>query len=217
MFTGIIEAVGKIAAKQMRSGDMQLTIDAQGLDFSDIKLGDSIATNGVCLTVTALNGKQFVADVSNETLRYSTLKNIAIGDAVNLEKAMLATGRFGGHIVSGHVDGVASVKHIEQDARSVRIELLVEDSLQHYLAHKGSITVDGVSLTVNALTNSGCILNIVPHTAQETIIAQYKAGQQVNIEVDVVARYLERLLQKDDKKPLDREFLAQHGFLSRKS
>lgn len=217
MFTGIIEAVGKVAAKQMRSGDMQLTIDAQDLDFSDVKLGDSIATNGVCLTVIAVNGKQFVADVSNETLRHSSLKDISVGGAVNLEKAMLANGRFGGHIISGHVDAVANIKHIEQDARSVRIELSIEQSLQHYLAHKGSITVDGVSLTVNALTNDGCILNIVPHTAQETIIAQYKVGQQVNIEVDVVARYLERLLQKDDKKPLDRDFLAQHGFLNRKS
>ncbi len=215
MFTGIIEATGQVAEKREASGDVRLRLLTGKLDLVDVKLGDSIATNGVCLTVTGLEGDGFWADVSNETLAYSTLKHLSSGDAVNLEKAMAANGRFGGHIVSGHVDGMATILTLEADARSVRIEVETPADIQRYIAHKGSITIDGVSLTVNALTQRGFLLNIVPHTAQETIIANYRPGTQVNIEVDVIARYLEQLHTSPEpstKKPMDVAFLAEHGF-----
>jgi riboflavin synthase len=215
MFTGIIEAVGYIAAKQDKGGDVRLRIASGKLDLSDVKLGDSIATNGVCLTVVALNADGFWADVSNETLRYSSLRQLSEGCAVNLEKAMLASSRFGGHIVSGHIDGVADVVEITKDARSIQIEISPPADLTKYIAHKGSITIDGVSLTVNALTARGFLLNIVPHSAEETIIADYKVGHVINIEVDVISRYLEQLLRPEQatvKSALSKEFLAENGF-----
>ncbi|NRA40754.1 MAG: riboflavin synthase, partial [Pseudomonadales bacterium] len=173
MFTGIIEAVGSIVSNQARAGDVQLRIDTAGLDLHDVKLGDSIATNGVCLTVVALHSNGFSADVSNETLRYSSLAKLGQGAKVNLEKAMQLNDRFGGHIVSGHVDGIGEVLKLDKDARSVRIEIASPANLQKYIAAKGSITVDGVSLTVNQLSKNGFCLNIVPHTAAETIICDY--------------------------------------------
>lgn len=221
MFTGIIEAVGSIVEKQARGGDMRLRIATGKLDLADVKLGDSVATNGVCLTVTGLEGQSFWADVSNETLAHSTLMTLAVGSAVNLEKAMAANGRFGGHIVSGHVDGVGRVVSLADDGRSIRIEIEAPADIQRYIAHKGSITVDGVSLTANALTAAGFLLNIVPHTVAETVIANYQPGTAVNLEVDVIARYLERLLQAGNDtaqtKPantskIDAAFLAEHGF-----
>ena len=217
MFTGIIEALGTLVEKRQQGGDLRLRIDTGKLDLTDVKLGDSIATNGVCLTVTGLQDQSFWADVSNETMLHSSLKDVAIGSAVNLEKAMIANGRFGGHIVTGHVDAVAKIGKISEDARSIRIEVDTPKALQRYIAHKGSITIDGVSLTVNALTASGFVLNIVPHTAEETIIATYREGSSVNIEVDVIARYLEQLMQpeQDNKtgSAIDTSFLAAHGFM----
>ncbi len=215
MFTGIIEAVGQIVSKTAKGGDVALRIASGELDLSDVKLGDSIATNGVCLTVVKQEADGFWADVSNETMRHSSLADLGPGDAVNLEKAMLATSRFGGHIVSGHVDGLGTVLSLENDGRSVKIEIEPAADLKKYIAHKGSITIDGVSLTVNELTSQGFLLNIVPHTAQETIIDNYQAGRKVNLEVDVIARYLEQLLKPEQAAPkskLSKEFLAEHGF-----
>jgi len=215
MFTGIIEAVGTLASKQAVGGDVRLKIASGALDLSDVKLGDSIATNGVCLTVVQLDGDGFWADVSNETIRHSSLNNLAEGAKLNLEKAMLVGARFGGHIVSGHVDGVAEIIRLDNDGRSIVIEISPPQDLKKYIAHKGSITVDGISLTANALTAQGFLLNIVPHTVEETIIANYKVGSRVNLEVDVIARYLEQLVQGEQAAPkskISKDFLAEHGF-----
>ena len=215
MFTGIIEAVGSIVSNQARAGDVQLRIDTAGLDLQDVKLGDSIATNGVCLTVVALHSNGFSADVSNETLRNSSLAKLGQGAKVNLEKAMQLNDRFGGHIVSGHVDGIGEVLKLDKDARSVRIEIASPANLQKYIAAKGSITIDGVSLTVNQLSKDGFCLNIVPHTAAETIICDYALGSTVNIEIDVIARYVEQLFASRQAQPnsaIDKAFLREHGF-----
>jgi riboflavin synthase len=195
MFTGLVEAIGTLRAREHRGGDQRLAVASPVLDMSDVKPGDSIATSGVCLTVVECKADGFVADVSQETLTHSTLGDLAIGSSVNLEKALLATSRLGGHIVSGHVDGVGSVLRLARDARSVRIAIEAPKALARYIAHKGSITVDGASLTVNVVEGNVFELNIVPHTAAQTILADYRAGTRVNLEVDVIARYLERLLQ----------------------
>jgi riboflavin synthase len=219
MFTGIVQAVGKLVASENRSGDKRLRIHTADLDLSDVILGDSIATNGVCLTVVALPGDGFWADVSVETLDYTTLGALKNGAPVNLEKALRASDRLGGHIVSGHVDGVGDVISIHNDARSIRYTLRAPDALAKYIAHKGSICVDGVSLTVNAVHGSEFELNIVPHTQQKTVFGDYKVGSRVNLEMDVIARYLERLLLGEkaaDPKTdnaLTMGFLAENGFL----
>lgn len=219
MFTGIIEAVGTVETKQAKAGDLKVKIATGQLDLSDVKLGDSIAVNGVCLTVIELAADGFSADISNETVNYTRWSEIAIGERVNLEKAMMPTSRLGGHIVSGHVDGIAQVVDRQEDARSIRFKVAAPDSLAKYIAHKGSITIDGVSLTVNAVSGSIFELNIVPHTAKETTLYGFQAGKKVHIEVDVIARYLERLIsgQKDDvqsnKRTVSEGFLAEHGFV----
>jgi len=222
MFTGIIEAVGTVAAIEMKGGDMRLYIRTAQLDLADVKLGDSIATNGVCLTAVELPGDGFWADVSRETLAHSRFEKLQVGERVNLEKAMMPQSRFGGHIVTGHVDAVGEIMKRSDDARSIRFSVRMPASIQRYVAAKGSITVDGVSLTVNAL-DGGCFeLNIVPHTAQETIIDGYAAGTKVHLEVDIIARYLERLLgaapaaEADNAGGLSMETLAQAGFLHRR-
>lgn len=214
MFTGIIEAVGSIASVRSEQGDLRLRINSGSLDLGDVKLGDSIATNGVCLTVVACYGDGFEADVSRESLAHTRIGQWSPGTRVNLEKAMLPTTRMGGHIVSGHVDGVGTVRSRSADARSVRFEVDVPADLQRYIAAKGSVTVDGVSLTTNALTASGFALNIVPHTAQETTLADLQAGAEVHIEVDVIARYLEQLLghKTHEESRLTPAFLAENGF-----
>jgi riboflavin synthase len=219
MFTGIIQAVGKLIASENRSGDKRLRIHTADLDLSDVILGDSIATNGVCLTVIELPGDGFWADVSVETLDYTTLGNLKNGSAVNLEKALCASDRLGGHIVSGHVDGVGEVVSIHNDARSIRYRLRAPAELAKYIAHKGSICVDGVSLTVNKVEGAEFELNIVPHTQQKTVFGEYKTGTRVNLEVDVIARYLERLLLGDKAADTSKEtkltlgFLAENGFV----
>ncbi|HRF88611.1 MAG TPA: riboflavin synthase [Pseudomonadales bacterium] len=221
MFTGIVQAVGKLVASENRHGDKRLRIQTADLDLSDVILGDSIATNGVCLTVVALPGDGFWADVSVETLDYTTLGALKNGSAVNLEKALRASDRLGGHIVSGHVDGVGEIINIHSDARSIRYRLRAPAELARYIAHKGSVCVDGVSLTVNKVEGAEFELNIVPHTQQKTVFSEYKTGSKVNLEVDVIARYLERLLlgekaaEKNSAEKLTASFLAEHGFLSR--
>jgi len=218
MFTGIIESVGMISSAQAKAGDLKLTISTGKLDMSDVQLGDSIAVNGVCLTAVEFTQNSFVADVSNETINHSATGKLQQGSEVNLEKALTPSTRLGGHLVSGHVDGVGKVISREDDARSVRFVIKAPDELAKYIAHKGSITVDGISLTVNKVSGAEFELNIVPHTMQETIIRKYQAGTEVNLEVDLIARYLERLVLGD--KAADKEadrismaFLAENGFI----
>lgn len=221
MFTGIIESVGEIVRLDNKGGDYEVRVKTGGLDLGDVKLGDSIATNGVCLTATQLPGDGFVADVSAETIRRTSFKQLKVGSPVNLEKALMPTSRLGGHLVSGHVDGIAEILSRSDDARSIHIQVRMPAGLEKYIAEKGSICVDGVSLTVNAIEAHCFHLNIVPHTSLETTIPHWRVGTEVNIEVDVIARYLERLLTGDapgaqpQKSVIDEAFLADHGFLKR--
>lgn len=217
MFTGIIQALGKIRQMQQRGGDLRLTVATGKLDLGDVALGDSIAVNGVCLTAVELPGDGFIADVSNETIALTSLGHLKVGSPVNLEKALTLQTRLGGHLVAGHVDGLGEVIERSDDARSVRFRVKAPDELARYIAHKGSITVDGTSLTVNAVDGAIFELNIVPHTLQETIMAGYQSGRKVNLEVDLVARYLERLLLGKDaaesgKGAVDLAMLAKAGF-----
>ena len=219
MFTGIIEALGEVIALQPKSGDLRLRIKTNSLDLSDVRLGDSISTNGVCLTVVDLPGDGYWADVSRETLDNTSLPLWKVGQRVNLEKALTPQTRLGGHIVSGHVDGVGEVVSRHPDARSERFRIRAPRSLAKYVAHKGSITIDGTSLTVNKVDGAEFELNIVPHTLKQTIMDSYKPGTHLNLEVDVLARYLERLMlgekaaEKADEGGVTLEFLAKNGFM----
>jgi riboflavin synthase len=201
MFTGIIEAVGTIKAININAQGARIDIATNGLSMSDVKLGDSIATNGICLTVVAFESSagngSFSADVSNETLNRTGFAHYKVGKSVNLEKAMLASTRFGGHMVSGHVDGVSEILAINNNGNSWEYWLSMPKDLAHYIAEKGSVTVDGTSLTINSLDDGKFRLTIVPHTVKETVFSDYKIGSKVNLEVDLIARYLERLLTKE--------------------
>lgn len=215
MFTGIIEAVGRIKKIEPVGGDMRLYVDVGNLDMDDVQLGDSIAVNGVCLTAIEFDKKYFAADVSNETIDLTSLKGLATGSEVNLEKALLPTTRLGGHLVSGHVDGLGQVLSIKNESRSIQLIIRAPDELKHYIAMKGSICIDGTSLTVNKITDTDFEINIVPHTQQQTIIKNYKPGTKVNLEVDLIARYLERLLTRQEDgagKGITLEALAKAGF-----
>ena len=218
MFTGIIESVGQVLSLQSVGGDVRLRIQSN-LDMSDVHLGDSIATNGICLTVIEWGDNWYAADVSRESLNRSTLGQWKVGQPVNVEKAMLPTTRFGGHIVSGHVDAVGEITVVRADARSLYFEVTAPTEIAKYLAEKGSITVDGISLTINHLRGNVLSLNLIPHTAERTNIGTWQNGTKVNLEVDILARYIERLLLGDkaaEQKPeskLSMEFLAANGFL----
>jgi len=194
MFTGIIESVGRVLATERVGGDLRLRIGFGALDTSGIVLGESIAVSGVCLTVVAFDADGFTADVSKETLSLTTIGELKAGDAVNLERAMRADSRFGGHVVAGHVDGLGCVLSIGEDARSQRWRFAAPAKLLRYIAVKGSITVDGVSLTVNAVDDEGFEVNLVPHTVANTAFGNTAIGDAVNLEVDLIARYVERLL-----------------------
>jgi riboflavin synthase len=193
MFTGIIQAVGSIASVEPLGGDTRIVIDAHGLDTSDVAIGDSISVSGVCLTAVAIAGAQFAADVSVETLSHTTLGELKPGDGVNLEKSLRLADRLGGHLVSGHVDGVGRVVAVEPDARSQRWTFDVPAGLSRYIAAKGSVCIDGVSLTVNEVAANRFGVNLIPHTIGATTFQYRRAGDPVNIEVDLIARYLERL------------------------
>lgn len=221
MFTGIIEATGQVQAIEPIKGDIRLTIRSSQLDFGDVALGDSIASNGICLTVIAFGKDWYSVDVSRETLAKTALHQWKVGDTLNLEKAMLPTTRFGGHIVSGHVDTTGVIQVLRTDSRSLYIEIAIPSAFAKYVATKGSVTVDGISLTMNLVKDNVICLNIIPHTASVTNIREHwQIGKQVNIEVDVLARYLERLLQAE-KMPqtqpscgaITAEFLADNGFV----
>ena len=194
MFTGIIETVGEVVAKELREGDVKLTLKADKSYLEAVMLGDSIACNGVCLTVVDRTSNQFMLDVSVETLSLTTIGDWDLGSKVNLEQAMIASSRFGGHIVSGHIDRIGEIIDITEDARSWRMTVRVPKNIRQYIAKKGSISVDGVSLTINSVEDNEFSVNIVPHTLSHTIIGDYKLNQKVNIEIDTIARYVERLV-----------------------
>lgn len=213
MFTGIIEETG--ALQEMRSGS--LLIRASKV-LEDVHLGDSIAVNGVCLTVTAFDKNSFQVDVMAETLRRSSLGSLKKGSRVNLERAMAANGRFGGHIVSGHIDDTGTVTSLKREGNAVWVTIECSSSLLRYIAEKGSITIDGISLTVAALTETGFQVSIIPHTGAETTLLEKRAGDVVNLETDLIAKYLERLMQpqksekEKDSKGIDLNFLIENGF-----
>lgn len=196
MFTGIVRGVGRIASIEDRGGDSLVGIDTAGADLGPVAPGDSIAVDGVCLTVTRVGESGFEADVSAETLRATTLGRLGPGAGVNLEPALAAGDRLGGHLVSGHVDGVGELVWRTEEARSRRLRFAVPPPLARYIAVKGSIAVDGVSLTVNAVVGAEFEVNIVPHTLTATNLGTLAVGDEVNLEVDLVARYLERLLDE---------------------
>ena len=214
MFTGIIEAVGKIEARSQEKGEWRLKFSTGDLDLSDVKIGDSIAVSGCCLTVVEKHATAFLADVSNETMRCTALGTLGIGSAVNLEKAMLATDRFGGHIVSGHVDGVGHLIKIENEGKSIKMTFKIPSNLSKYVAAKGSICVDGTSLTVNEAKDDYFAVNLIPHTQYETISGSYEIGDSVNLEVDIIARYLERMNEGLNNKAheITQGYLKENGF-----
>ena len=211
MFTGIILAKGTISAMQKRGGDVRLSVRSDGLPWADYDVGESIAVNGVCLTAVALHEDGFDTDVSVETLDVTGLGGLDIGSAVNLEPSLSLGDRLGGHLVSGHVDCTGTVVSRTADARSIRFAIEIPDAYARYIAKKGSVSVDGVSLTVNEVSGKTFEVNIIPHTAEVTIFGDYAPGSVVNIEVDLLARYIERLLAKgEDGMSID--FLKAHGY-----
>lgn len=219
MFTGIIQALGRVQSMREIGGDRRLVIQTDVAFLQGVQLGDSIATQGVCLTAVELTPTSFAADVSGETLAHTTLGSLRSGAAVNLEKALTLATPLGGHLVSGHVDGVGEIEARWEDARSIRFRVRAPESLARYIAAKGSITVDGISLTVNAVDGARFELNLVPHTLAMTTAKAWQPGVKVNLEVDVIARYLERLLLGDravqGSGGVSEELLLRCGFGSR--
>ena len=215
MFTGIIEAVGQIKSLTPKNGDLLIEIDTKDWDLGDVVIGDSIAVNGVCLTAIKLSESGFTADVSGETLSKSILDQAKIGQSVNLEKALRLSDRLGGHIVSGHVDGIGTVASRTQDARSWRFVIVPPADLMKYIAPKGSITINGISLTVNNVEVDRFDVNIVPHTLQCTTMGAMQSGDRVNLEIDVLARYLEQLMKHTDSEEsgVSKDLLQKAGFL----
>lgn len=195
MFTGIVQDVGRIVASEVRGGDVRLVIACERLDLKRAQAGDSICVQGCCLTAVDLEGQRFASDVSRETLSLTTLGQLRVGSRVNLEPALRAGDALGGHLVSGHVDGIGRVTAMSEDARSRRLSIAAPGELARYIARKGSITVDGVSLTVNTVQQASFAVNIIPHTQLVTTLGALTAGSNVNLEVDQLARYLERLLE----------------------
>jgi len=218
MFTGIIQSLGSIDSNEPKGGDISLVINSGELDLAACDPGDSIAVNGVCLTAVSYATGQFIADVSTETLNKTSLGELKQGSPVNLEKALTLSTSLGGHMVSGHVDGLASVVDLYEDARSIRYTFELSPALQHYIAEKGSVTIDGTSLTVNRVEGNRFDVNIVPHTREKTIFQYYRVGTRVNIEVDIIARYLERLIDgkadaQEDSDERMMDALVKSGFI----
>lgn len=215
MFTGIVEEVGTVKAVQKGSASSFIKVQANKI-FEDMHLGDSIAVNGVCLTVTDFNGNIFSADVMNETLSRSSLGQLKNGSPVNLERAMAANGRFGGHIVSGHIDGTGTISKIENDGIAVWYTISAPTDIMRYIVEKGSIAIDGISLTVAAVNDSTFSVSIIPHTAEQTILSVKKVGDIVNLENDIVGKYVEKLMKPTETsaKPsgITMDFLAKNGF-----
>jgi len=216
MFTGIIQAIGRIQKMEQKGGDVRLTLNTADLALTNSDLGDSIAVNGVCLTAIGWTENGFMADVSRETLDKTSLGFLRQGSPVNLEKALTLNTALGGHLVSGHVDGLGTLNSLRNDGRSIRYEFSVPQQLAHYIAEKGSITIDGTSLTVNHVEANVFGVNIVPHTRDNTVFQFYEINTRVNIEVDIIARYLERLLTGQSTKQGEHNLLktlAESGFI----
>ena len=216
MFTGIIEEIGTVTKIARGAKSSRVTISATVI-FSDLKLGDSVSTNGVCLTVSGITPNTFTADVMHETLKNTSLAGLATGTKVNLERAMAADGRFGGHIVSGHIDGIGSIRTIKKDDNAYIYTIATEPEITKYIVKKGSIAIDGISLTVTHVDNGSFSVSIIPHTLQETILSDRKISDMVNLEVDMLAKYIEKLLlgnvnPSTPKNMVTAEFLAKHGF-----
>lgn len=212
MFTGIVEAVGEIKGLKGTGNGISLQIYIPDI-FDDIKIGDSIAVNGACLTAKTINNEGFVSDVSAETLSKTALGRLRTGDKVNMERALRLSDRLGGHIVSGHIDGTAWLQAKVKEGESVKLSFTLEKELLRYVITKGSIAIDGISLTVNEVADNYFSVNIIPHTAQNTTILDKKAGDEVNIEIDVIGKYVERLLGKGKGSNIDLGFLSEHGFI----
>jgi len=213
VFTGIIKAVGEVGQIARQGGDLRLTIQSPDLPWAELDVGESISVNGVCLTAVAFVSGGFLTDVSAETLAVTTLQQVSVGSRVNLEPALALGERLGGHLVSGHVDCIGTIKAREVDARSVRIDVEVPAEYGRYIAKKGSVCIDGVSLTVNTVAANTFSVNIIPHTAEVTTVKTYEVGGLVNIEVDLLARYLERLLTADDGNGITQDFLRANGYV----
>lgn len=212
MFSGIVKGLGRVIESTERGGDRRLVIGTAGVDLGEVVSGDSIAVNGVCLTAIEPGGDAFKADVSAETLGRTTLAGVRVDDVVNLEASLRLGEVISGHLVYGHVDGVGEVVDVQRAARSIALTIAIPEPLSRYVAVKGSITVDGVSLTINAVTSDRFTVNVIPHTREVTVISGYHQGSPVNIEVDMIARYLERLLSAGTES-LSLETLKRHGFI----
>ena len=211
MFTGIVKAKGTIGSIRRQGGDVRMSVRSKDMPWSTFEIGESISVNGVCLTAVTLEEDGFETDVSLETLGITALGRLGVGDVVNLEPALALSDRLGGHLVSGHVDCLGKVTSLDSDARSLRLTVEIPEKYSRYVAKKGSICVDGVSLTINSVSSNRFDVNIIPHTAEVTIASGYKVGTDVNIEVDLLARYIERLLGKDDGISMD--FLEANGYV----
>ncbi|WP_305842686.1 riboflavin synthase [Photobacterium leiognathi] len=219
MFTGIIESIGNIGAIIRHNKDLSIVVNTNNLDISDVNIGDSIATNGVCLTVSKLLPSGYTADLSLETYKRTAFHSYRIGQEVNLEKAMLPTTRLGGHLVSGHVDGVGEVIEFKRNGRAINIWVAVPVQLKKYLSEKGSVTIDGISLTINAVYQNVIKLTIVPHTLAETNLVNINIDKKVNVEIDMMARYLEKLIKVDRYESektsnVSMDLLERYGFIS---
>lgn len=213
MFTGIVEEIGKVQTMTRNTDAFQLQIACEKV-LTDVHVGDSIAVNGVCLTVKHFTASYFIADVMPETVKATTFHTLKIGDRVNLERAMAANGRFGGHFVSGHVDGVGEITTIRPQANAIYMEIEIDHKLLKYFIDKGSVTVDGTSLTVFDVTQDGFVISLIPVTQEDSVIGQKRVGDQVNIECDMLAKYMERLLgHRDEKSKLTLSTLEENGFL----
>lgn len=215
MFTGIVEEIGTVKAVQRSGTSSIIRIEAKKV-LSDIHLGDSIAVNGVCLTVTDFDGSTFQADVMNETLSRSSLGSLRTGSPVNLERAMSAEGRFGGHIVSGHIDGTGTISDIRKDGIAVWYTITAAPHIMQYIIEKGSIAIDGISLTVAKVTDSSFSVSIIPHTAEQTILSQKSRGDTVNLENDMIGKYVGKLMKSaepEGKSGIGMDFLAKNGFI----
>ncbi len=214
MFTGIVEEIGVV--RDIRHGSRSVVLEIEAGKISeDIHLGDSIAVNGVCLTASAISGDGFSADVMPETLHRSSLASLKKGSHINLERAIAANGRFGGHIVSGHIDGTGTIKEIRRDDNAVWYEIETDSRLLRYIVEKGSIAIDGISLTVAKVSVRGFSISAIPHTASVTILGEKTKGSIVNLETDIIGKYVEKMLSSSavpEKNGISREFLAKYGF-----
>ena len=215
MFTGIVEELGRVKRIERGANSIKLSISGD-LIFSDLKLGDSVSTNGVCLTVTTISEHVFTADVMPETLNRSSLGNLVSGNYVNLERAMPANGRFGGHVVTGHIDGMGKISNMRKDDNAIWIQIMADAPILRYVIEKGSITIDGISLTVASVSEHDFAVSIIPHTAAVTTLGEVKIGDRVNLEVDIIGKYIEKLLPsataKKAQSNITASFLAEHGF-----